>query len=132
MLVDPRRLVTVAEIEKRNQLLAPVIPADSEHMVIVRLNQPNIRPAVEGGVFAADFLELFNCREHLALPRRLILPERGILPIHTAAVQVAAVILLQRIIMIRIVIELRDLIARIQHRNAALREKKRVQHDIEF
>ena len=132
MLIDPRRLILIAEVEQRDQLLPAVIAADPQDMIVVGLHDPDIRLPVKDRVLLPEILHPADRGEHLSLPRGQVMALRRVVPVHGTAVQIPAVVPLQRIIVVSVIIQLRDLVARIQHRDAALREQKGMQHDVQL
>ena len=100
-------------------------------MIVPGLDDPCVRFVLEYAVLGADLFQLAKCLEDDVLPGALNVSKLGFLPVHVAPVQVAAVVGLDRIIVIGVIVELTDLIARVQDRDSALGQQESVEHDVE-
>ena len=129
-IVQRDGLFHVREIEQRQQLFARAVAADAQHVVVAGGQQPDVGAAVEHGVPGAQFFLTPDGVEHVVFQRVRLVPQLGLGPVHIAPVQIAAVRGLQRVGVVGVVVLLRDLVAAVQHRDAAQREHEGVQHDI--
>ena len=129
--VDPRGLVRIAEVEEGDQLLSAVVAADAEDVVVVGLHDPDVRLSLEDRIAPSDLLELQDRLVEAALPRRGIVALCHVVPVEITSVEIAAVVIAERVVMIAVVIQLADLVAAVDDRDAALRKEKCVQHDVQ-
>ena len=130
-LIDPCDLLVLAEVEEREELFAVVISADREDVIVPGLDDPGVGFALEYAVFGADLLQLAQSLENAVLSGALDVAERRVVPVHVASVEVTAVLSLDRVVVIGVIVELADLVACVQDRDAALGQQECVQHDIE-
>ena len=128
---DPGGLFTVTEVEEGDQLLALIITADAEYMVVVSLNGPGPGFAFEDAVLAADLDQLLQAAEDPAFSGGRIISSGNFIPAQVAAVEVAAVFALDGIIVIVIVVLLADLVTAVEYRDTALYEHEGMQHQIQ-
>ena len=129
--MDPCHLRVFGEIEHCQQFLSLAVPADSQHLVVARIQDPNVRVAVKGRMLRPDLLLLHNSSKDRAFRCILCGPPLGLFPVHIAPVQIPAVVSLHRIVMISIVVFLRDLISAVDHRNPAEGKHQRMKHHIQ-
>ena len=130
VLVDPCGLVKGAEIEEGDELLALVVAADTQDVVVVGLDDPGVGLVVKDLVLGADGLEDAEGVENAAGAGVHVAALRDFLPVEFSAVEVTAVIPLERILVVGVVVFLADLVAAVEDRDAALGEEEGVQHDV--
>ena len=99
-------------------------------MVVVSLNDPGIGSPLKYGMLSPQILEPADRLEYDSLPGIRIMPHGNLVPVQVPPVEITAVIPPERIVMIRVVIELADFITAVQHRYAALRKQKCMEHNI--
>ena len=131
VLIDPRGLVAVGEVEQTQDLLALVVSAHGKDVVVVGLQDPGVRLVLEGVDGSADLFQLPKGLEDPSLAGGDIIAELRLVPLHVAAVQVAAVLRLDGIVVVSVVVQLADLVAAVDHRDAALGQQERVQHEVQ-
>ncbi len=131
LLINPGGLVELGEIEQRNQFLSLVIAADTEDMVIPGFDDPRVGFGLEHLIALPHHCQAADRLKENSLPRRGVVSKRRLIPVEISAMQISRIICLQGILVVAVIIELSDLITTVQHRNAALRKQKCVQHDIQ-
>ena len=130
VLLDPGGLLEGREVEEGKKLLAVIVTADAEDLVVPGLNRPDIRLGVKDAVFGANLLHPEEGLVNAALAGLRVVAERDLVPVKFSAVQITAVHRLHRVVMVGVIVELADLVAAVEHRDAALGHQEGMEHEV--
>ena len=117
-------------IHRRCKSLTVESPFDSEQRVVTCFEAAHVSPGREYLIIPTNALKPLQPLKQSALAGVLIVTQLSLIPGESAAVQITAVVSLQRVVVLTVVVELTYLVSGVQDRNAALRQKPGMQHQI--
>ena len=123
-------LPLIAEIVNHCKSLTVESPFDSEQRVVTCFEAAHISPGREYHMIPTNVFKPLKPLKQPALAGVLVVTQLSLIPGESASVQITAVVCLQRIVVIAVVVDLTYLISGVQDRNAALRQKPGMQHQI--